>query len=999
MSGLVSASLRTSRLLLAVAVGVVLIGVTQLASAKVDYLPDFMPPSVQIQTEALGLSAAEVEQLVTVPLEQDLLNGVPWLDHIHSRSQPGLSAIDVVFENGTDLYAARQMVQERLTQAHALPNVGSPPVMVEPLASVSRVAMIGMSSNSVSLIDMSVLARWKVRPTLMGIPGVANVSIYGMRDRQLQVEVDPARLKAAGVNLTQVIDTAGNALWVSPLTFVEASTPGTGGFIEGANQRLAVQHVLPITTAQSLGQVAVEGAPTPLRLGDVTQVVEDHQPLIGDSVSPTPTLYLVVQKFPGADTVAVTKAVDEAMASLAPGLGGITVDNSIYRPATFLESAARTVSLAGALMLLALLTGAALVFWTWRLALVVVAAALTTVVATLYALHVAGATLTSMTLGGVLVATVVVISQVAVAAEDLARQRAAEPEGARDLLVATLARSQVSAAVGALVCGLLVVPALFLDPLTTAFTRAAALAFGLAVAVGTVVGIAVVPATAGAVRAGPVTRSPVRDRFGAIAERVPGRAGGRLRTIGVAAVLLLVGLSALPQLGSPSLVPAAQDRNLLVRLDTLAGTSLTEMDRITGSVADRIRQVPGVAQVGGHVGRAIGSDQLGDVNGAEVWVAMSADADYAATRSAVGAVVRSWAGVAAHLDTYPSERIASVEAAGGHDLVVRLFGQDLTALQQTAGTVASAVGGLDHVRDARVQPIPRQPTVAVEVDLAAARKYGLRPGDVRREATTLASGLTVGNLYQQAQIFDVVVRGTQNVRSDLTGLSNLQIGTPDGGSVRLGDVAKVTVTAQPASIVHDQVLRSVDVVARIDGDVASVVDAVRARVGSMPMPPEAHVEVLSAAQDRRTDLVSTLAVAAAVLVAVLLVLQALFGSWRRAALLMLVSPLGLAGAAAVAPLVGGLGTVGPLLAGIAAVMLVLVWGIAVLRGSASRSGPGVAAVLVAVTLVPAALVGSGPGTELLRPFAITMLGGLVSALAVVLLVVPAFAGRPEGELA
>ena len=175
-----------------------------------------MPPSVEVQTEALGLSAAEVEQLITVPLEQDLLNGVPWLDRIHSSSRPGLSAIDLTFQRGTNIYAARQMVQERLTQAHALPNVGSPPIMIQPLASTSRVAMIGLSSRSVSLIDMSVLARWKLRPRLMGVPGVANVSVYGQRDRQLQVQVDPKHLRAKGVSLTQVIDTAGNALWVSP---------------------------------------------------------------------------------------------------------------------------------------------------------------------------------------------------------------------------------------------------------------------------------------------------------------------------------------------------------------------------------------------------------------------------------------------------------------------------------------------------------------------------------------------------------------------------------------------------------------------------------------------------------------------------------------------------------------------------------------------------------------------------------------------------------------
>ena len=191
-------SLRFSRLVVALAIGVMVFGITQLRSAPVDVYPEFTPPSVEIQAEALGLSAAEVEQLITVPLEQDLLNGVPWLDRIHSSSMPGLSAIDLTFQPGTDLYAARQMVQERMTQAHALPNVGSPPIMIQPLASASRVAMIGLSSRSVSAVDMSVLARWKIRPRLMGVPGVANVSIYGQRDRQLQVQVDPRRLHANG---------------------------------------------------------------------------------------------------------------------------------------------------------------------------------------------------------------------------------------------------------------------------------------------------------------------------------------------------------------------------------------------------------------------------------------------------------------------------------------------------------------------------------------------------------------------------------------------------------------------------------------------------------------------------------------------------------------------------------------------------------------------------------------------------------------------------------
>ncbi|HEY8633021.1 MAG TPA: efflux RND transporter permease subunit, partial [Candidatus Limnocylindrales bacterium] len=278
-------------MVIGLASGLVLFGVFQLRSMPVDVLPEFVPPYVEVQTEALGLSAAEVEQLITVPLEADLLAGVAWLDRMESQSVPGLSSVVMYFKPGTDLLRARQVVAERLTQAPGLPHVSKPPAMLQPLSSNNRLMMIGLSSKDLPLIDMSVLARWTVRPRLLGVPGVANVSIWGQRERQLQVQVDPAKLRDKGVSLLQVITTTGNALWVSPLSFLEASTPGTGGFIDNSNQRLGIQHILPISSAADLAKVPVEpvdpasgpvpGAP---RLGDVATVVEDHQPLIGDAV-------------------------------------------------------------------------------------------------------------------------------------------------------------------------------------------------------------------------------------------------------------------------------------------------------------------------------------------------------------------------------------------------------------------------------------------------------------------------------------------------------------------------------------------------------------------------------------------------------------------------------------------------------------------------------------------------------------------------------------------
>ena len=1022
-AGVVGANPRVGRIFIALAVGVLILGVAQLGSARVDFLPEFMPPSVQVQTEALGLSAAEVESLITVPLEQDLLNGVPWLDRIHSRSQSGLSAIDIVFEPGTDIYAARQMVQERLTQAHALPNVGSSPIMVEPLASVSRVAMIGLQSTSVSLIDMSVLARWKVRPRLMGIPGVANVSIYGLRDRQLQVQVDPSKLRGKDVTLTQVIETAGNALWVSPLTFVEASTPGTGGFIEGKNQRLAVQHVLPITTADSLGQVSIEGTKTPMRLGDVTQVIEDHQPLIGDAVDATPTLFLVIQKFPDADTMTVTKNVEEAMKSLAPGLKGIQADTSVYRPASFLESARGTVGLASALGFAALLLVALLLFWSWRAALVIGACVSVSTVGTLYLLYLTNTTLTTMTLGGLVAALVLIIAVVAGDVEAvrlaLQSQRADGEErvSAAELISETIAHTQRTAAVALLISALALTPLLVLDPISTALAKPLVLTFALAVAIALAIGLTVTPALFVLVtRPGrPATRERgglrwLTDRLSHVVSRF---ALTRALVWGAVGVLLVGALAVIPQTRQHSLIPSARELNVLLHFETTQGTSLPEMDRVAALMSSQLRTVPGVESVGGHVGRAVTSDQLGDVNAGELWLRISDTADYNTTREGIDRVAHGYAGVRTELSTYSGDRVAAATSGSSSDVVVRVLGQDLTALEQAAGAVAKSMSTVDGVRSPHVLVTPRTPTVRVEVNLPAAERYGLRPGDIRREATTLASGLTVGNLYEQAKVFDVVVLGTPTMRANISALRDLKVDTPSGAQVRLGDVAKVSIAAEPAAIIHDQVMRSVEVVADIGGrDAESVVADVRAAAAKVPMPAEAHLQVLSAALDREVDMRRLAIVSLAVLVGIFLILQAATGAWRQALVLLLLAPLGGVGAVLVAPLVGGAGTAGPLLGLFSAAMLTLLGGLAFARGPAApvaapsaqlaeaaraRVAPVLrASLIVAAAFVPAVFLGERAGSELLQPFAVTLLGGLVTSAFVVLCLVPALCGLPKG---
>ncbi|OLE20016.1 MAG: hypothetical protein AUG49_26360 [Catenulispora sp. 13_1_20CM_3_70_7] len=340
MRWIVTSSIRIAAVLAAAAAVLLAVAVAGLRHAPVDVLPEFTPPRVQVQTEALGLSAAEVEQLITVPLE-DEFNGLAFLDRIQSSSLPGLSLIDLSFKPGTDVYRARQLLTERVSQGPGLVAVGTPPVMIQPLSVQARATAVALSSTTMSATDLSTVARWRIRPRLLAVPGVANVVLWGQRDLQLQVLVDPARMHDRGVTLNQVINTTGDAMWTSPLTFIEAAAPGADGFIDAPNQRLSIQHLLPIHTPADLASVPIEDTTgQPVLLRDVARVIADHPPLRGDAVlRDGPGFLLVVEKLPGADPVKVANGIKAAMAELAPGLSGVTADTGVFQPATVVHSA------------------------------------------------------------------------------------------------------------------------------------------------------------------------------------------------------------------------------------------------------------------------------------------------------------------------------------------------------------------------------------------------------------------------------------------------------------------------------------------------------------------------------------------------------------------------------------------------------------------------------------------------------------------------------------
>ena len=1018
--GIMDWSLRFRLLFVVAAALLLFFGIDRLRHMALDIYPEFGPVVVEVQSEALGLSAHEVAEFVTVPLEADLLSNIPWVDILRSKSVPGLSSIELIFEPGTELLRARQVVQERLSEAIvALPGASKPPQMLQPRSSMTRVMMVGLSSATQSPIEMSVLARWNIRPRLMGVPGVANVSIWGQREQQLQVQVDPAKMQAQRIPLQEVIETTANALWASPLSFVEASVPGTGGFIDTPNQRIGIQHISPITNATQLAQITFPERPG-LRLGDVASVVEDHQPLIGDAVLKNgPGLLLVIEKWAESSTLEVTRGIERAFAAMAPGLGGIEIDSTLYRPASYIEDALDSVTwimIASAILVILVLM---VIFFDWRTALLAAVTIPVSLVAAALFVDLIGGSMNLMVLGGLVVALVLMIDDAVIRA-DILRRRLREGGGAGQPTATTIRQALAEAhrplAFSALVVLVGLLPLFFMSGVAGAFMPPVAIAYGAAIVAASVVAVTLAPALALVLFPVEPRQSPPSAFARALRKRyentVARTLSQPLAPIAAAAILVLVGLGLLTQVHQPSLLPAVRESNFLVHLDGPSGASRPEMTRMVRRVAEEIRAVPGVANVGSHVGRAITSDQVVGIDSGEIWVSMATDAEYGSTLAAIQNVVAAYPNVNSSLVTYPERRVKEVLTGSAKDVVVRVYGEQTSPLRTQAEAVQGFLAKTTGLVDIEVEFPAEEPTVEIQVDLAAAQRLGIKPGDVRRAATTLLSGLQVGSLFQQQKVFEVVVWSTPQTRNSVHGIRDLLIDTPDEGFVRLGDVADVRVVPNPAVVKRESVSRYVDVSANVAGrTVASVEAEIREGLKNLAFPIEYHAEVVTdkvgGFRNTQTPVWPFVVAAAA---GIFLLLQAAFGSWRFAAVAFFAIPCAMVGGIIAVFLAGGDLSIGSYLGFLAllgistrnAVALISPYqeierergkpfdaGLGVL-GAADRVVPVVtAAVACALALLPVLIAGGRPGLEVVQPLAIVVLGGLVTSTLFHLFVLPA----------
>jgi Cu/Ag efflux pump CusA len=432
------------------------------------------------------------------------------------------------------------------------------------------------------------------------------------------------------------------------------------------------------------------------------------------------------------------------------------------------------------------------------------------------------------------------------------------------------------------------------------------------------------------------------------------------------------------------------------------------MTRMAGRVSRELKSIPGVSNVGAHIGRAVFGDQVVNVNSSELWVSIDPGADYDTTRAAIQAVVNGYPGLQHNVQTYMNEKSSDVVAGSNDTIDVRVFGKDWDTLRAKAAEVEKALAGVKGIVASHTKLPVQQPTLEIEVDLAAAQRYGIKPGDVRRAAATMLSGLQVGSLFEEQKVFDVVVWSTPASRTSLTSIQDLMVDTPSGGRVRLGDVAHVRIAAIPSVIRHEAVSRYVDVTARVKGrNLGAVASDIESRLQTIQYPLEYHAEVLANYAQQQADQTRLASLVVVALIAVFFLLQAALGSWRLAGLAFLTLPLALVGGLLAIRGVISLGSLAGflLVLGIAArngIMLIShfqhleryegeTFGAAlIVRGARERLSPILVTPLaIGLGLVPALILGDTPGLEIVRPMAIVVLGCLVTLTLLNLFVVPA----------
>lgn len=1019
LDGLIAWSVQRRVIVLLLAAVLVMAGLYSARGAALDVLPDFMPPRVVVQTEAPGMGTTDVEQLVTTPIERVLLS-TPNATVVRSTSAPGLSVVTLMFADDLDVYRARQLVTERLQLARQrLPTTVKEPQLSPisaPLGALLKFCITYPGGSPEPARATRAFADWELRPRLLAIPGVAQVTIHGGGVERVVVQLDARRMRAHAVTAAQVADVVRRS---------QALTGG--GFIEETASRIDIQTDARLTLATAAevlaGSVIDLRDGLPVRLGDVATIVREDMPPIGAAAyDAQPALYVQVTKLPGADTLAVTETVEAVIAELRLRLpAGSHLEAPVFRQAESVErslhSVGRSMAIGAGLVVLVLMT----FLRSPRLAAISLTAIPLSILAAAVVLIAAGATINGMTLGGLAIAVGEVVDDAIVDVENVwrrLRENAQQSTPRPPLEVVRDASREVRGSVvyaTVIVC-LVLVPVLMLGGIAGRIFSPLAEAYMLAIAASLIVALTVTPAMCAWLLPSIAARPdpPTRVASGLLAgyRRLLGRVVRWPRTVFASVGSLGLGaMIVLPLLGGRFL-PEFRERSAIAHVQAVPGSSLAATMGLGLHVDARARP-EAATHVAIRAGRAELDDDAAPISRMELDLELPAedDREWEVILADLAVRIGQVPGVGFVVEGFLSERIHELLSGETAPVVIKIFGADLGELRGTVAAAADIIGTTPGVGYVRVEPQLDVPQLRVQPDPAALARHAVHPLDLADSLVLWRQGRPITQiLMPDGRVIDVVVAGPAELRSQ-AGLKDLPIDLGRGGTLPLAALARIEEAAAPAVVYHEGGERRITIGVGIAGAGLShtVAELQRRLDTELALPPGTRLEIGGEAVARQEAAIELLVVGAAVLLGIFVLLAGAFSSLRDAGIVLINLPLGLVGGVAAASLMEeGLSVAGFVgfvtLFGIIArngIMLVahlrhlevelpqLDPVARVLRAAEERLLPILmTAATAGLGLLPLALSAGSAGSELEAPMAIIVCGGLLTSTVLNVLVLP-----------
>jgi CzcA family heavy metal efflux pump len=1017
MDSVIQWSIKNRLFVVIAAVAVSLYGAVTAVRMPVDVFPDLTAPTVTIITEAHGLAPQEVEALVTFPIESSV-NGATGVRRVRSASGIGISVVWVEFDWGTDIYIARQIVNEKLQLvARQIPTDIGPPTLAPISSIMGEILFLSLKSDRHSPLETREAADWVVRKRLLSLPGVAQVIPIGGGVKQYQAIVAPEKLLRFNVTLEQVVKA------------LEASNQNSSGgfFIRGAQESL-IRGLGRIATKEDIERtvVAVHDG-VPILVAHVAEVRVGSAIKRGEgSSNGEPAVVLGVLKQPGANTLELSQRIDHQLDQIQRTLpAGMQIDRHIFRQADFIETAIRNVSLAlrdGAILVAVILL---LFLFNVRTTVISLAALPVSLIVAVLAIKAVGSTINTMTLGGLTIAIGALVDDAIIDVENVFRRLRENrerpvPQPAMEVIYEASREVRGSIVFATLIVMLVFLPLFFLSGVEGRLLFPLGFAYLVAIFASLVVALTLTPALCayllpGARALGRGESVVVRGLKAAYSPTLQLALRHPHAVVGVSAGLLVAVLALLPYLGR-TFLPDFNEGSLTISAVTLPGTSLAGSDRLGQRIENILLSLPEVVSTARRTGRAELDEHAQEVNAAEIDVRLrkkdrSKQEFLAALRRALSLVP----GMVITIGQPISHRIDHMLSGTRANIAIKLFGDDLAQLRASAEDIRKVMARVEGIVDLSIEQQVDIPQLAVTFDRARIARYGLQTGALAEITETAYAGRKATQVLEGQRTYDLVVRYPDEQRADIEAIRNTIVDTPIGAKVPLKMLASIREDSGPNLISRENVQRKIVIQANVSGrDLHSVFDDVRAEIEREVRLPEGYYVVYGGQFESEREATRTISLLGLLVIAgIFLLLFLAFRSVRSALLIMVNLPLALIGGVIAVFLSGGVLSVASLvgfitLFGIASrngIMmishyehLINVEGVslaeAIERGSLERLSPILMTALCAgLALIPLVVAGSEPGNEIQAPMGIVILGGLLSSTALNMLVVPTLYAR------